>query len=512
MNVYPSLIPVSPQTTTPKSLVTLSVITVALSSLYTPWANATQQVDTSTDDSALTQEDLLKQAVTAEEPLSHQALTAQQYRTWNELGYRSISTNSSFEELRQNETTVEQVSFYDSPYQVSLFNPQNGEDSERLWSQTKSIFAYGVGVAGVLALMPESITNWEKDDVQLMNKWWDNVQSGPVWDRDDHIINYIGHPYFGGVYYQAARKSGYRQWDAFMYSTLMSTFYWEYGIEAFAEIPSIQDLVVTPTLGWVYGEWAFNKEKEIRLGGGTVWGSDALGSTALFFLDPVDSLGRGVNNVAGREIVKAGTGFVGAHSNVLRNGEVETKYQVQVQYAFGAGETDDSLKRRQKKNYHQYTDDPVTYGIVGVSAGFAYPQLDKERNLKNDFAPAFTLGLYFTEQFSTRLGYMQGNYESTVSNQKHVYENYSLDFQYYLLPGSPVKPYLNAGVGEAMLDKDRDTKKLQWNIGTGVHYSINANWSLQADWKYAYHRNSGARDHLLGSRLVYRFGEGNKYI
>ncbi|MCL9776603.1 DUF3943 domain-containing protein [Vibrio methylphosphonaticus] len=490
----------------------MSVITLALTSLFIPWANATQQVEVNTDNSALTQEDLLKQAVAAEDPLSHQALTAQQYRTWNELGYRSIDTNSSFEELRQNETTVEQVSFYDSPYQVSLFNPQNGEDSERLWSQTKSIFAYGVGVAGVLALMPESITNWEKDDVQLMNKWWDNVQSGPVWDRDDHVINYIGHPYFGGVYYQAARKSGYRQWDAFMYSTLMSTFYWEYGIEAFAEIPSIQDLVVTPTLGWVYGEWAFNKEKEIRLGGGTVWGSDALGSTALFFLDPVDSLGRGVNNVAGREIVKAGTGFVGAHSNVLRNGEVETKYQVQVQYAFGAGETDDSLKRRQKKNYHQYTDDPVTYGIVGVSAGFAYPQLDKERNLKNDFAPAFTLGLYFTEQFSTRLGYMQGNYESTVSNQKHVYENYSLDFQYYLLPGSPVKPYINAGVGEAMLDKDRDTKKLQWNIGTGVHYSLNANWSLQADWKYAYHRNSGARDHIMGSRLIYRFGEGNKYI
>ncbi len=118
-----------------------------------------------------------------------------------------------------------------------------------------------------------------------------------------------------------------------------------------------------------------------------------------------------------------------------------------------------ALNVDRKKNYHQYTDDPVTYGIVGVSAGFAYPQLDKERNLKNDFAPAFTLGLYFTEQFSTRLGYMQGNYESTVSNEKHIYENYSLDVQYYFMPGSAFKPYLNAGVGEAMLDKDRDTKK-----------------------------------------------------
>ncbi|WP_394151012.1 DUF3943 domain-containing protein [Vibrio maritimus] len=466
--------------------------------------------DDSSSDS-VSEQDLLNQAIRSDQMMTDDEFHSTQSESLNALGYRSISTNSSFEELRQDDS-ISQANFYDSPYRVSLFNPQNGEDSERLWSQTKSIFAYGVGVAGVLALMPESITNWEKDDIKLMNKWWDNVRSGPVWDRDDHVINYIGHPYFGGVYYQAARKSGYRQWDAFMYSTLMSTFYWEYGIEAFAEVPSIQDLVVTPTLGWVYGEWAFNKEKEIRLRGGTVFGSDALGSTALFFLDPVDSLGRGVNNIAGREIVKAGTGFVGVHSNVLRNGEVETKYQMQVQYAFGAGETDDSLKRRQKKNYHQYTDDPVTYGIVGVSAGFAYPQLDKERNLKNDFAPAFTLGLYFTNQLSARLGYMQGNYESTVDNQKHIYENYSFDVQYYLFADNALKPYINAGVGEAMLNKDRDTKKLQWNIGTGLHYTLNANWSIQADWKYAYHRNSGARDSLWGSRLIYRFGEGNKHI
>jgi hypothetical protein len=265
------------------------------------------------------------------------------------LEYRSTSSNRFLEELDR------QDDFAAAPYKVSLFNPTNGEDSERLWSQTKSIGFYGLGVAGALALMPESITNWEKDDVQLMNQWWDNVRQGPVWDRDAWVINYIGHPYFGGVYYQAARKSGYRQWDAFVYSALMSTFYWEYGIEAFAEIPSIQDLVVTPTLGWVYGEWAFQKERQIRLGGGTVMGSQAIGSTALFFLDPVDSIGRGVNNMAGKELVKAGTGYMGIHSNVLRNGDVETQYRVQLNYAFGAGDTADGLKLRQPKSYSDIT-------------------------------------------------------------------------------------------------------------------------------------------------------------
>lgn len=184
--------------------------------------------DDSSSDS-VSEQDLLNQAIRSDQMMTDDEFHSTQSESLNALGYRSISTNSSFEELRQDDS-ISQANFYDSPYRVSLFNPQNGEDSERLWSQTKSIFAYGVGVAGVLALMPESITNWEKDDIKLMNKWWDNVRSGPVWDRDDHVINYIGHPYFGGVYYQAARKSGYRQWDAFMYSTLMSTFYWEYGI------------------------------------------------------------------------------------------------------------------------------------------------------------------------------------------------------------------------------------------------------------------------------------------
>ena len=70
---------------------------------------------------------------------------------------------------------------------------------------------------------------------------------------------------------------------------MMSTFYWEYGIEAFAEVPSMQDLVITPVLGWAYGEWAYQKEMAIRSSGGTVWGSETLGDVSLFFLDPIDA-------------------------------------------------------------------------------------------------------------------------------------------------------------------------------------------------------------------------------
>ncbi len=221
--------------------------------------------------------------------------------------FTSVSgySNSSWEDQSRPD------SVYDSPYSVALFSAPSGEDADRLWSQTKSVAWYGVGVAGFIALLPEDVSNWDNSSERLLEKWWNNVKDGPVWDRDIWYINYIGHPYFGGVYYQVARKSGFRQWDAFVYSFLMSTFYWEYGLEAFAEIPAIQDLVSTPVLGWVYGEWAFNKEREIIQGGGKVWGSSMVGDTALFFLDPVDSIGRGINNLIGRDVIKAGTGYIG---------------------------------------------------------------------------------------------------------------------------------------------------------------------------------------------------------
>lgn len=175
-------------------------------------------------------------------------------------------------------------------YEVTLFTPCEGEDSQRLWRQTKIIVVTGFGIAGIIALLPEDVSGWGENDsasADLLHNWYENVKAGPVWDNDDLYLNLVGHTYFGGVYYQAARKSGYNQWNSFTYSALMSTFYWEYGIEAFAEIPSIQDLVITPVAGWVYGEWAHHKEKDIIANGGRAMGSQFWGGIALFLLDPV---------------------------------------------------------------------------------------------------------------------------------------------------------------------------------------------------------------------------------
>ena len=159
-----------------------------------------------------------------------------------------------------------------------------------LRGQTYTILGLSVATVGLMTLLPESITKWDEEDRNMSGlgqKWKDNVTSGPTWDRDEHFLNYIMHPYFGGVYYTSARHAGFNELESFLYSATMSSFFWEYGVEAFAEIPSWQDLFITPFFGAVVGEMMFEKEQDIVANGGEVFGSQRLGSISLFLLNPV---------------------------------------------------------------------------------------------------------------------------------------------------------------------------------------------------------------------------------
>ncbi|MGF1909810.1 DUF3943 domain-containing protein [Vibrio kasasachensis] len=179
------------------------------------------------------------------------------------------------------------------------------QDWDYLKEQTYTILGLSVVTVGLMTLLPESITKWESDDRDLSNlgqKWVDNVKEGPVWDRDEHFLNYIMHPYFGGVYYTAARHAGYDEFDSFLYSAFLSTFFWEYGVEAFAEVPSWQDLFITPFFGSVVGELMFEAEQDIVASGGEVWGSESMGSVTLFFLNPVGHIHGWVTNAWGGSV------------------------------------------------------------------------------------------------------------------------------------------------------------------------------------------------------------------
>ena len=136
--------------------------------------------------------------------------------------------------------------------------------------------------------MPEDISGWsnEQKDNYSISKWKDNV-SNPQRDDDRWWINYTLHPYWGGAYYIRARERGLDRGQAFLYSTLLSTLF-EYGAEALFEPPSYQDLIVTPLVGSLVGEFLFTPLRErIRARGGEPSVTD---KTLLVLTDPLGAL------------------------------------------------------------------------------------------------------------------------------------------------------------------------------------------------------------------------------
>lgn len=173
----------------------------------------------------------------------------------------------------------------------------------------QSVFAFGVmgaGAFGVIYSLPESVSKWDKSEgfSKLADRYTERVKKGPVIDEDDWALNYIGHPLSGAYYYTMVRHQGFTPLQSAAFSFCMSTFFWEYGIEAIAEVPSIQDLIVTPLIGSILGEVFYSWGNAIENNGGTLMGSKALGKTATVLMNPAGALAKKINKIFKYEFIK----------------------------------------------------------------------------------------------------------------------------------------------------------------------------------------------------------------
>ncbi len=162
-------------------------------------------------------------------------------------------------------------------------------------------------VMGAIYLLPENVSNWDKDNVTLqhgLELWPENVSSWE-WDNDANWINFIGHPYCGSSYYIYARHYGFSRLESFWFSFTISSFY-EIGIEAWAEPVSIQDMIFTPLLGSLLGELLLPLEHQIKTNNNEVMDSRLLGTISLIVLDPfghvIPPLKRWVNNLFSEDV------------------------------------------------------------------------------------------------------------------------------------------------------------------------------------------------------------------
>jgi len=131
------------------------------------------------------------------------------------------------------------------------------------------LFIGGAELFGITILMlsPKEVTGWSPDWTQDA---WRNMKRSlsmaPVWDDDDWQINYVGHPIAGSIYYNSLRSQNASIFHSFLFATAQS-FIWEYFIEATAEKPSTQDLIVTPIVGAILGESTHRLTMNMRRNG-----------------------------------------------------------------------------------------------------------------------------------------------------------------------------------------------------------------------------------------------------
>lgn len=202
-------------------------------------------------------------------------------------------------------TATNDTSPYDPDY-PNLFIPTE-PDIDGLKQDTKLFLLYQVAVVGTLFVMPESISKWSKEDKRgnIFRKWKDNVNNLRK-DKDDWAINYIGHPYFGSVYYVRARQRGLERQDSFWYAAVMSTLY-EYGIEALFEPVSIQDMIFTPVGGAILGEYLMLGREKMKRNISARGHATMSDKVLLFMTDPFGTINKKVNNWFGSEQKKQTT-------------------------------------------------------------------------------------------------------------------------------------------------------------------------------------------------------------
>lgn len=176
---------------------------------------------------------------------------------------------------------------YDMPYSPTLSCP----NWRRLMVNSAVLVGGGATTLAILQVLPEQSTAWSRSEQKRHNMWERyamHFRKGPVWDKDKFVFNFVLHPYGGAAYYMGARSCGFNVWGSFLYSFCVSTFFWEYGVECFMEVPSVQDLIITPVIGSLFGEAFYVAKRAILKRNYRVLGTKVIGYILAFLLDPLN--------------------------------------------------------------------------------------------------------------------------------------------------------------------------------------------------------------------------------
>jgi hypothetical protein len=153
-----------------------------------------------------------------------------------------------FRTITRNTNTSNHPDFIVENRQKSLLKEQ-----EQISNRRAPLWKPAVEVAAINLLFMGYNRYVAKADYAYVNfdTWKHNLSSEPEWDTDEFGINFIGHPYQGTLYFNAARSHGYTYWQSLPFA-VAGSLTWEY----FGEntLPSYNDMIYTPLNGAALGE------------------------------------------------------------------------------------------------------------------------------------------------------------------------------------------------------------------------------------------------------------------
>jgi hypothetical protein len=116
-----------------------------------------------------------------------------------------------------------------------------------------------IGVNGAIHYIDRYIFNYDWSYVNT-ETWKTNIKKGWEWDTDRFGINFVGHPYSGSLYFNAARSNGYNYFESMPFA-VGGSLMWEYFGENTR--PSYNDIINTPVSGFFLGEVLFRISSNI---------------------------------------------------------------------------------------------------------------------------------------------------------------------------------------------------------------------------------------------------------
>ncbi|HWD89830.1 MAG TPA: DUF3943 domain-containing protein [Mucilaginibacter sp.] len=144
---------------------------------------------------------------------------------------------------------------YRNRYGNLLNDDKNFNRTYPLWKPVVQIF----GINAFIWSVDRFVLNADFSHIGP-STWNYNINKGWEWDDDRFGINFIGHPYSGSLYFNAARSQGYNYWQSIPFA-IGGSVMWEYFGENTR--PSLNDVINTPVNGEFLGEIFYRLSSDI---------------------------------------------------------------------------------------------------------------------------------------------------------------------------------------------------------------------------------------------------------